>query len=124
MELTRKEIEDCANATEGETRGLSINPVYHYDLVRRLSKQLLSEMDKPKVWDNAPEWATKAIVKWSAPTHYSGVYKEYTRELQKSRARQIADQYNDLRYIDRQGIPRNVSDAIEAAILKYAKENK
>jgi hypothetical protein len=100
MELTREAITSLANYALG-------------DSVRQLAKQLLDEMDKPGVWDNAPEWATKAIVNWSAPTHYSGVYKEYTRELPKSRERQIAEEYFEL---------EAAIGFCELALLKYKTE--
>ena len=71
MELTREVVELIAGG------------IFNADFidVRFVAKRLLEEMDKPKVWDNAPEWATKAILNWSAPTHYSGVYKEYKRNI-------------------------------------------
>jgi hypothetical protein len=66
------------------------------EAIETLATALLEEMDKPGVWDGSPEWATKAVVNWSAPTNYSGVYKSYTRELPKSRERQIAEEYFEL----------------------------
>ena len=79
MELTREEV--CKYAVFATDKDVS-----------RFAKALLSEMDKPGVWDGAPEWATKAIVNWSAPTHYSGVYKEYTRTLPKSHVDEISEE--------------------------------
>lgn len=87
-----------------------------------IAKQLLREMDKPGVWDNAPEWATKADITWSAKTHYSGVYKSYTRELPKTRIDEIAEEYKDMKYLNNQGVPCNVDDAIRSAILQARKE--
>ena len=111
MELTREEIEVYANG-KADT--------YTCGKTMQLANQLLTELDKPGVWDGAPEWATKAVVNWSAPTHYSGVYKEYTRELPKSRARQIAEEIYNVRMSC--GFEEGVNQ-IEA-ILKYVEENK
>ena len=110
MELTREEV--CKYAVFATDKDVS-----------RFAKALLAEMDKPKVWDNAPEWATKAVVNWSAPTHYSGVYKEYTRELPKSRIDEIAEEAVDKYQRGAVGAG-SLTDIIKSAILKYAEENK
>ena len=73
------------------------------------------------VWDGAPEWATKAVINWSAKTHYSGVYKEYTRTLPKSRIDEIAEEAED-KY--RRGAvgAGSLTDIIKSAILQARKE--
>ena len=90
MELTREDIEKLAN----------YNPItdcdnqYMDEFVARIAKQLLREMDKPKVWDGAHEWQDRARVK-----HYSNsalcamdeTFKDYTRTLTKSRIDEIAE---------------------------------
>src|SRR5574344_14716 len=85
---------------------------------RELASALFAEIDKPKVWDNAPEWATKATINWSAPTHYSGVYKEYTRTLQKSRIDEIAEEAASHWEGGREALEK----AIKSAILKDREE--
>ena len=91
------------------------------EMIETIAKQLLAEMDKPGVWDGAPEWATKAVINWSAKTHYSGVYKEYTRTLPKSRIDEIAEEAED-KY--RRGAvgAGSLTDIIKSAILQARKE--
>ncbi len=77
--------------------------------------------EEASVWDGAPEWATKAVINWSAKTHYSGVYKEYTRTLPKSRIDEIAEEAED-KY--RRGAvgAGSLTDIIKSAILQARKE--
>lgn len=117
-ELTRKEIEDSANVTDG---------VYHYDLVRRLAKQLLVEMDQPKVWDGAPEWAVKATVSYFRSNGRGDEETDirFTRTLPKSPEREIAEKYADKWDIHCDSIEqKRVADAIEAAINEYKESVK
>lgn len=107
MELTRETIELIADGCIA---------LYCCDAIN-MAKQLLAEMDKPKVWDNAPEWATKAVVNWSAKTHYSGVYKEYTRELPKTRIDEIAEEAVD-KYKRGAVNAGDLKDIIKTAIIK------
>lgn len=119
MELTREEIEELASynsGTDGQT-------MYMDEFVAELAKQLLAEMDKPKVWENAPEWATKADITWSAKTHYSGVYKEYTRELPKTRIDEIAEEAVD-KYKRGAVNAGDLKDIIKSAILKDREERE
>ena len=86
MGLTRERIEIYANA-HGDAE------------IRSMAKQLLAEMDKPKVWEGAHEWQDRARVK-----HYSNsalcamdeTFKDYTRTLPKSRIDEIAEEAKDL----------------------------
>ena len=63
-----------------------------------LATALLEERAKPKddVWKNAPYWAKGACVIWDdgEGQKFTRLYnsERYTRELPKSRARQIAEQ--------------------------------
>jgi hypothetical protein len=86
-----------------------------------LATALLAEMDKPKVWDGAPDKATVADVYWSNEWGFDLCSKRLTRELPKTRARQIAEEVTALvnRAID--GI--SVKE-IEAVLNKYAEELK
>jgi hypothetical protein len=95
------------------------------EAIETLATALLEEMDKPGVWDGSPEWATKAVVNWSALTHYSGVYKEYTRELPKSRERQIAEEVgNNIanKYEWNRDARTLMINTCESALLKYKAE--
>lgn len=112
MELTREEIEGQANGS------LSLD----YKSNKIMAQMLLAEMDKPGVWDNAPEWATKAVVNWSAKTHYSGIYHEYTRELPKSPVREIAEKWANTP--TPQPTRKYLADTIEAAINEYKELSK
>ena len=114
MELTREQVEErLSGAQQGH--------LFAADVVEALCTALIAEMDKPKVWDGAPEWATKAVINWSAKTHYSGVYKEYTRTLPKSRIDEIAEEAED-KY--RRGAvgAGSLTDIIKSAILQARKE--
>ena len=137
MELTREQIKAFEKCGESRTcekcpAKMHCSEIGQFEATSIMAKQLLAELDAPKVWDGAPEWATKAVVNWSAPTHYSGVYKEYTRILHKTRARQIAEdsaiKLDQLEArIDTHLCNFNKDDfasIIEQAILKYAEENK
>jgi hypothetical protein len=96
---------------------------YHGKFVQELAKKaahLIAERENnPGVWDGAPEWATDAGITWSAKTHYSGVYKNYTRELPKTKAREIAErkarEWVDVRI---SGSQKTLEETIEAAILE------
>lgn len=61
------------------------------DTIQTLATALLADRAKPKMWDDAPEWATIADIFWSDKTGATLGNKRYTRELPKTRARQIAE---------------------------------
>ena len=92
---------------------------YSYGYVSAMATQLLAEMDKPSVWDGAPEDATKAIIQFDAPSDSGNIcIATYTRELQKNRARQIAEEC-----FKKASSVKTDAEAIaeiEQAILKYA----
>ena len=119
MELTREEIEKLASydsATDGDTQ-------YMDEFVAQIAKQLLAEMDKSKVWDGAPEWATVAHIGWYKTNEQeSTLYcKRYTRTLPKSRIEEIAEEAVD-KY--RRGAvgAGSLTDIIKSAILKDREE--
>jgi hypothetical protein len=97
---------------------------YSCGTVRELCRALLAEMDKQKddVWKDAPNNATKASVCYH--TNISGYIgqKTYTRELPKSRAREIAEEaWRSFR--DRKvGNGEDYITSLEDAILKREKE--
>ena len=112
MELTRERIEIYANA--------------HVDAeIRSMAKQLLAEMDKPKVWTNAPDNAIiaqvhfyKAAKTYATPTDIPEVY---TREPPKSRIDEIAE--NCWHEINKgmTGLPVSV---IKSAIIRALEEKE
>ncbi len=88
-----------------------------------LINSLTAERAKnPGVWDGAPDDATKCRVEFYSPK-YAKYTKgnEYTRELQKTRAREIAEKW-EKRWHKVDG--KSYADNIEAAILEYAEEIK
>ena len=97
----------------------------------KLATALLEERAKPKVWDGAPDWVNAARVRFFVNDRNDGhseVFSgTYTRELPKTRARQIAEQ-------EGQGLAKKcgwsvaagalVVNRMEAALNKYAEELK
>ncbi len=64
------------------------------DIVQTLATALLEERAKPKVWDGAPDNATVAVVDFKRTCGdllEPLSFEAYTRELPKTRARQIAE---------------------------------
>jgi len=99
-------------------------------VARELATALLEERAKPKVWDGAPERANIADVYWSDKTGaeqrtcYKCVgNKRYTRELPKTRARQIAE--NIVRGINGE-THSDTKDVeyVEGVLKRYAEELK
>jgi len=88
-----------------------------------LATSLLAEMDKPKVWDGAPEWATNGRVYWTNGFDKEMYSKLYTREIPKTRARQIAENIvrgiNDEIHSD----PKDI-EYVEGVLKRYAEELK
>jgi len=93
-----------------------------------LATALLEEMVKPKVdvWKGAPEWATSAEVTWeSAAEGKRRTGPTYTRELPKSRARQIAEEEGHglaEKYGWNAAAKELVTNVMESALNKYAEE--
>ena len=96
-------------------------------VARELATALLAEMDKPKVWDGAPDGSAIADVYWSEKTGIALGYKRFTRGLPKTRARQIAEKEGH-RLAEIHGWnaagKELVTNAMESAINKYAEELK
>lgn len=122
MELTREAIEKLANPT-------MLEATYDYKncFVVELAKQLLAEIDKQKddVWDKAPRDATVAVVSFTKSGRFAPTIGTitYTRELQKSPEREIAEKKAE-KYLEYYGgqfddaKERLVND-IESAINEY-----
>jgi len=125
VELTREVLEDMARCREKycpDCKGVCKDDAVKSG-IETLATALLEERAKPKVWDGAPEWATKAVINWSAKTHYSGVYKEYTRTLPKSRIDEIAEEAVDKYQRGAVGAG-SLKDIIKSAILKDREERE
>jgi hypothetical protein len=94
-------------------------------LVPDLASTLLAEMDKPKVWDGAPENAVIAQVHFykAAKTYAtpSATPMVYTRERPKSRAREIAEEERKRALGEAKAII-DIADYVEAGILKREAE--
>lgn len=61
--------------------------------------RLRSEREKnPGVWDGAPEWADRCVLRWEGSENFEWKqYKEHTRTLPKTKAREIAERcYQDI----------------------------
>ena len=92
-----------------------------------LATALLEERAKPKVWDGAPDNAFRSIVNWYDKSRGFIKSKVLTRELPKTRARQIAEKEGH-RLAEIHGWnaagKELVTNAMESAINKYAEELK
>jgi hypothetical protein len=91
--------------------------------VRELCRALLAEMDKPKVWDGAPEKADHVWLVYSVKSFDNGSLKEhgFARDLPKSRARVIAEEER-ARARESSGSLIDIADYVESGILKREKE--
>ena len=126
-ELTREVLEDMATCRErgcpdckGVCRGSTMGAG-----IETLARALLAEMDKPKVWDGAPEWATIGRACWTDKKHGEAWSTIYRRDLPKSRARQIAEQEGYVlaeKYGWNASAKELVTNVMEAALTKYAEE--
>ena len=88
------------------------------DTLQALATALLEERAKPKVWEFAPITADCAVVYYYVGNTFFGE-KTYTRELPKTRARQIAENT----YVDMEDFTyEDFINAIESALNKYAEE--
>ena len=96
-------------------------------VARELATALLEERAKPKVWDGAPDNAFRSIVNWYDESRGFIKSKVLTRELPKTRARQIAEQEGHglaEKYGWNAAAKELVTNKIEAALNKYAEELK
>ena len=88
---------------------------------QELATALLEERAKPKVWDGAPDNAFRSIVNWYDKSRGFIKSKVLTRELPKTRARQIAEEIvrgiNDEIYSDTKDI-----EYVEGVLKRYAEE--
>jgi hypothetical protein len=125
--LTREVLEAIVNCVDRKctscpAKGVCVSGV---DMVHiALATALLEERAKPKVWDGAPEWATNGRVYWTNGFDKEMYSKLYTRELPKTRARQIAE--NIVHGINGESRPSTAVDIeyVEGILNKYAEELK
>lgn len=89
--------------------------------VEVLCEALLSETAKPKLWGNAPEWASTAMVVWYGKAGQVATSQEYTRTLPKSRIDEIAEEAVD-KYLRGAVGAGSLTDIIKSAILKGREE--
>ncbi len=97
------------------------------DTIQTLATALLEERAKPKVWDFAPEWVNAARVSFFVNDRNDGhseVFSgTYTRELPKTRARQIAENIVHGINGETHGETKDV-EYVEGVLNKYAEELK
>jgi hypothetical protein len=125
--LSRAEIEGIAKIESGLIDGniITCMGIPLAVLIQHLATALLAEMDKPKVWDGAPEWVNAARVRFFVNDRNDGhseVFSgTYTRELPKTRARQIAE---DIAHVIYRGTNGKDVEYVEGVLTKYAEELK
>jgi len=125
-ELTREVLEalgSCMNACgdDCKARGVCL-PGQSY-VRRKLATALLEERAKPKVWDGAPEWADRADVSYKGNVKGKINVSIYTREIPKSRARQIAENIVHGINGETHGETKDI-EYVEYVLNKYAEELK
>ena len=124
-ELTNEVLEEMVNC-DGECIGCPAQSVCDtVGIKRSLATNLLEERAKPKVWDGAPDNAYRSIVNWYDKSRGFIKSKVLTRELPKTRARQIAEQEGHglaEKYGWNEAAKELVTNKIEAALNKYAEE--
>ena len=91
--------------------------------IRKLATALLEERAKPKVWEGAPGWADRADVSYKGNVNSKINISIYTRDLPKTRARQIAE--NIVHGINGKthGETKDI-EYVECVLTKYAEELK
>jgi hypothetical protein len=89
------------------------------DTFQALATALLEERAKPKVWDGAPEWADRANVSYNGNVNSNINISVYTRELPKTRTRQIAE--NIVHGINGGATGKDI-EYVEGVLKRYAEE--
>ena len=127
-ELTNEALEAVVNCDDREECiGCPAQSVCAVGRNQALAAALLEERAKPKVWDGAPDNAFRSIVNWYDKSRGFIKSKVLTRELPKTRARQIAEQEGHglaEKYGWNAAAKELVTNKIEAALNKYAEELK
>ena len=86
-------------------------------VVERIATAMLEERAKPKVFEGLPDNVLSAQVLWQQNCIF--IHKAYTRELPKTRARQIAE--NILHGINGGANGKDI-EYVEGVLNKYAEE--
>ena len=120
-ELTNEVLEEMKKCRL-DCPSCSVNEVCSKNL-QALATALLEERAKPKVWDGAPEWAKVALVGWYENNEQKQTLccKCYTRELPKSRARQIAENIVHGINGETHGETKDI-EYVEGVLKRYAEE--
>jgi len=120
-ELTMEVLEAIIDCDDRECSDCPAQNVCAVGRDQALATALLEERAKPKVWDGAPDGSAIADVYWSEKTGIALGYKRFTRELPKTRARQIAENIvrgiNDEIHSD----PKDI-EYVEGVLKRYAEE--
>lgn len=123
MELTRDKIEWLAKQPI-----ISEFAKIRTEEVVDIAKQLLAEMDNPKVWDNAPDNAIIAKVHFykrdKVYARPDGMPEVYTRTIPKSPERLIAERRSKVIVSTQMTERELIADQIEAAINEYKESVK
>jgi hypothetical protein len=119
--LTKEMIQDALKCS---TQGCCDCKMKHsnnnHGCQEALAQALLEEMDKPKVWDNAPDWAAHAYVQFSdSGINWTGRNCVSVRTIvsKKTIEREIAEDCVKELYKQKPMI-----DTIEQALIKARKE--
>jgi len=93
------------------------------DTIQTLATALLEERAKPNVWDGAPEWAKVALVGWYENNEQKQTLccKCYTRELPKTRTREIAENIVHGINGETHGETKDI-EYVEGVLKRYAEE--
>ena len=122
-ELTNEVLEEMVNC-DGECFGCPAQSVCDTVGIKRLLvTALLEERAKPKLWDLAPQDAFQAQVTWVAKNGGITGVKIYTRELPKTRARQIAENIVHGINGETHGETKDI-EYVEGVLKRYAEELK
>jgi len=125
-ELTREVLEalgSCMNACGDDCKARGVCLPGHSYVRRKLATALLEERAKPKVWGGAPEWATNGRVYWTNGFDKEMYSKLYTRELPKTRTRQIAENIVHGINGETHGETKDI-EYVEGVLKRYAEELK
>lgn len=116
LEAMRKCKENCFSCGANE-----VCSKYDWkEMMQALATALLEERAKPKVWDGAPDNAGRGIVNWFDKNGLFIDSSIYTRELPKTRARQIAEEIE--KALSASPRYKTEVEIIESALNKYAEE--
>ena len=124
-ELTNEVLEAIKNCVDRKCASCPAKGVCVSGVHIALATALLEERAKPKAWDGAPDDATQAQIEWYDENDDFTGEITYTREIPKTRARQIAEQ-EGRGLVEKYGwnaaTKELVTNVMESALNKYAEE--